>query len=219
MQPDEVKEGALSLGNNMFDPKIAPLGAEPQAGAPALPFSEFGPFRLFPAERRLARQGETIPLGGRALDILLLLVGNAGKVVRKQELMSQVWKGVSVDESGLRAQIASLRRVLGDGVDGVRYIINVAGQGYCFVHPLTIPGTPHPSSLADPDKRRGSPLPRRSTSMVDREDDTRAILELLARHRFVTIHGAGGIGKTTVALAVATQLLDAFQDQVCFLDL
>jgi predicted ATPase/DNA-binding winged helix-turn-helix (wHTH) protein len=195
------------------------LGAGPQAGAPAPPFSEFGPFRLFPAERRLVRQGETVPLGGRALDILLLLVRNAGKVVTKQELMTQVWKGVSVDESGLRAQIASLRRALGDGVDGVRYIINVAGQGYCFVHPMTGSGTPHPSLSADPDRSRVRPLPRRSTSMVDREDDTRAILELLARHRFVTVHGAGGIGKTTVALAVATQLLAPFREQVCFLDL
>lgn len=195
------------------------MGAGPQAGARALPYSEFGPFRLFPAERRLAKLGETIQLGGRALDVLLLLIGNAGKVVTKQELMTQVWKGVSVDESGLRAQIASLRRVLGDGEDGVRYIINVAGQGYCFVHPLTNPGTPDPLSPADSDRRRKSPLPQRSTSMVDREDDTRAILDLLARHRFVTIHGAGGIGKTTVALAVADRLLEAFQDQVCFLDL
>jgi DNA-binding winged helix-turn-helix (wHTH) protein len=218
MQPDEGKEGALSLGNDTSGSRAAPLGAGPQAGAPALPFFEFGPFRLFPAERRLAKQGETVPLGGRALDILLLLVGNAGKVVTKQELITQVWKGVSVDESGLRAQIASLRRALGDGMEGVRYVINVAGQGYCFVHPLTDPGTPHPSLHAYPDRSRGSPLPRRSTSMIDREDDTRAIRELLARHRFVTVHGAGGIGKTTVALAVATQLLDAFQERPCCMD-
>ncbi|HYF88034.1 ATP-binding protein [Azospirillum sp.] len=209
----------MSLGNFTSGSGAADLGAGPQGGGPAAPFSEFGPFRLFPTERRLTKQGETVPLGGRALDILLLLVRNAGKVVTKQELIAQVWKGVSIDESGLRAQVASLRRVLGDGVNGVRYIINVAGQGYCFVHPLTEPGTPHPSSPIDPIRRRGTPLPRRSTSMVDREEDTRAISELLARHRFVTIHGAGGIGKTTVALAVANQLLEGFQDQVCFLDL
>jgi len=185
---------------------------------PATECAEFGPFQLFPAERRLAREGETVPLGGRALDILILLVGSPGKVVTRQELMAQVWKGVAVDESGLRAHIASLRRALGDGTDGVRYIINVAGQGYCFVHPVTGLGTPHPASPESPVRNRGSPLPRRSTSMIDRKDDTNAITELLRRHRFVTIHGAGGIGKTTVALAVASELLDTFQEQVCFLD-
>jgi predicted ATPase/DNA-binding winged helix-turn-helix (wHTH) protein len=174
---------------------------------------------LFPAERRLAREGATVPLGGRAFDILILLVGNAGKVVTKQELMAQVWKGVSVDESGLRAQIASLRRALGDGTDGVRYIVNVAGQGYCFVHSLTAASTPHPLLPGGPNRNRRSSLPHRSTSMIDRDDDTNAITELLGRHRFVTVHGPGGIGKTTVALAVANRLLDTFREQVCFLDL
>jgi predicted ATPase/DNA-binding winged helix-turn-helix (wHTH) protein len=199
--------------------RAASSGAGQQARPPAPAFTEFGPFRLFPAERRLAREGATVRLGARALDILILLVGNAGKVVTKHELMAQVWRGVSVDESGLRAQIASLRKALEDGTDGVRYIVNVAGQGYCFVHPLTAPSTPHASSAVGPDRNRRSPLPRRSTSMIDRDDDTNAITELLERHRFVTVHGAGGIGKTTVALAVANRLLDTFREQVCFLDL
>jgi predicted ATPase/DNA-binding winged helix-turn-helix (wHTH) protein len=220
MQPDEGEEEALSLGSDMPGSRAAPSDAGQQAGPPAPASTEFGPFRLFPAERRLARAGATIPLGGRAFDILILLVGNAGKVVTKQELMAEVWKGVSVDESGLRAQIASLRKALGDGADGVRYIVNVAGQGYCFVHPLTAPGTPDPMLSGGPDSKNGrSSLPYRSISMIDRDDDTNAITELLGRHRFVTIHGAGGIGKTTVALAVAHRLLDTFREQVCFLDL
>jgi DNA-binding winged helix-turn-helix (wHTH) protein len=209
----------LSLGNDMPGSRAASSGAGQQARPLALAFTEFGPFRLFPDEQRLAKEGETVPLGARALDLLILLVGNTGKVVTKQELMAQVWRGVSADESGLRAQIVSLRKALGDGTDGVRYIVNVAGQGYCFVHPLTAPGTPPPSLAGGPDRNRRSPLPRRSTSMIDRDDDTNAITELLWRNHFVTVHGAGGTGKTTVALAVANRLLDTFREQVCFLDL
>ena len=108
----------MSLGNDMPGSRAASSGAGQQARPPAPAFTEFGPFRLFPAERRLAREGATVRLGARALDILILLVGNAGKVVTKHELIAQVWRGVSVDESGLRAQIASLRKALGDGTDG-----------------------------------------------------------------------------------------------------
>ena len=214
--PGKNTEGALGLGDNTAGSKAAPAHA---GGQVELPFTGFGPFRLYPAERRLDRDGETIPLGGRALDILILLVGNAGKVVAKQDLMQQVWQGTVVDESSLRTHIASLRKALGDGTDGVRYVINVAGQGYCFVHPLNISEPPHPSSSRRPGGGRGSPLPRRSTPIIDRKDDRSAVAELLRDHRFVTIHGSGGIGKTTVALAVANELRDTFQGQVCFLDL
>jgi predicted ATPase/DNA-binding winged helix-turn-helix (wHTH) protein len=203
----------------MPESRAAPPDAEQQAMPPEPPFTEFGPFRLFPAGRRLARQGETVPLGGRALDILIVLVRNAGKVVTKQELMAQIWQEVTVDEGSLRSHIAALRKALGDGKDGVRYIINVAGQGYCFVHSVTGLGRVGLALPGSPDQDRGSPLPRRSTSMVDREDDTNAITDLLRRHRFVTVHGAGGIGKTTVALVAANALLDTFGEQVCFLDL
>lgn len=151
----------MSLGDDMPGSRAAPSGAGNRAGPPAPAFTEFGPFRLFPAERRLARVGETVRLGGRALDILILLVGNAGKVVTKQELMAQVWKGLSIDESGLRAQIASLRRALGDGTDGARFIVNVAGQGYCFVHTFTDLGTPHPSLPGSPGRNFTNLLPRR----------------------------------------------------------
>ena len=206
----------MGLGDDTPGSRVAPAHLGRRAD---LSFTGFGPFRLYPAERRLDRDGETVPLGGRALDILILLVGNAGKVVAKQDLMQRVWQGTVVDESSLRTHIAALRKALGDGTDGVRYVVNVAGQGYCFVHPLNNPERPQPSSSGRPGCERGSPLPRRLTPIVDREDDRSTVAELLRDHRFVTIHGSGGIGKTTVALAVANELRDTFQGQVCFLDL
>src|SRR5580658_7135280 len=92
----------------------------------------FGQFRLFPAERRIERDGVPLRIGGRALDILIVLVGCAPEMVDKRDLMAKVWPNVTVDEGSLRFHVNGLRKVLGEsGKDG-RYIVNVAGRGYCF---------------------------------------------------------------------------------------
>src|SRR5271169_4411959 len=93
----------------------------------------FGPFSLFAAERLLKKAEEPIPLGGRALDILIALVERPGEVVTHEELRSSVWPDVTVEEANLRFQMAALRKALGDGRDGARYVSNVAGRGYCLV--------------------------------------------------------------------------------------
>jgi DNA-binding winged helix-turn-helix (wHTH) protein len=85
----------------------------------------FGPFSLFMAGRLLKRADEPIPLGGRALDVLIALTERDGEIVSFQELISIAWPNVTVDETNLRVQIAALRKALGDGVDGARYISNV----------------------------------------------------------------------------------------------
>src|ERR1700726_3103941 len=97
----------------------------------------FGPFSLLTAERLLKKADESIPLGGRALDILIALVERAGEVVTHRELISTVWPGVTVEDANLRAHIAALRKALGDGRDGARYVTNISGRGYCFVAPVT----------------------------------------------------------------------------------
>src|SRR5580700_12103395 len=97
----------------------------------------FGPFSLFAAERLLKRADEPLPLGDRALDILIALAERAGEVVTHKELISRVWPDVTVEEGNLRFQMATLRKALGDRRDGARYVSNVAGRGYCFVAPVT----------------------------------------------------------------------------------
>ena len=97
----------------------------------------FGAFGLFGAERLLKKADESIPLGGRALDILIALAERAGEVITHKELISVVWPDVTVEEANLRFQMAALRKALGDGRDGARYISNIAGRGYCFVAPVT----------------------------------------------------------------------------------
>ncbi len=170
---------------------------------------EFGTFRLLPAERLLLKGETPVQLGARALDILIALVERPGEVVTKQELLSRVWPDVMVEESSLRVHIAALRKALADGRDQSRYIVNVTGRGYTFVASISAP-TLARSHGAHPGLRERS---------IGREADIITIADLLAEHRFVTIHGAGGIGKTTLSLAVTHAQTHAFADGVCFVDL
>ncbi|TCL62897.1 winged helix-turn-helix domain-containing protein [Rhizobium sp. BK251] len=98
-------------------------------------FIEFGPFRLYPAERRLCRGDQPVMLDGRPLDILILLAENAGSLVTTQQFRDYVWKEINVSEGCLRVHIARIRKLLGEKVGGARYIVNVAGRGYCMVAP------------------------------------------------------------------------------------
>ena len=94
---------------------------------------QFGPFELSSRERALRRDGLALPLGGRALDILIYLAERPGEVIAKQELIDHVWPDVTVEEGSLRVHVAAIRKALGDGQLGNRYIANIKGRGYSFV--------------------------------------------------------------------------------------
>ena len=96
----------------------------------------FGLFQLFPRARVLYRCGAPVALGSRSLDILIALVERAGEVVSQRELIARAWRGLVVESGNLRVQMSYLRRCLGDGEQGARYIANVPGQGYSFVAPI-----------------------------------------------------------------------------------
>ena len=98
----------------------------------------FGPFSLCPRARVLCKAGNPVTVGSRALDILIALVDRAGEVVNHRELISRAWRGLVVDAGNLRVQVTYLRRSLGDGEHGARYIANVPGQGYSFVAPVSL---------------------------------------------------------------------------------
>lgn len=94
---------------------------------------QFGPFRLNLDQRVLTRGGETIPLTPKAVDILALLVMNAGRLVEKDELLREVWADTFVEDSNLTQNIFILRRALGDDRADPKYIDTVMGRGYRFV--------------------------------------------------------------------------------------
>jgi DNA-binding winged helix-turn-helix (wHTH) protein len=96
----------------------------------------FGPFRLCSQQRVLLRANTPVRLGSRALEILIALVDRPGEIVKKTDLIAQVWPDTIVEEGTLRVHIAKLRKALGDGQRGLRYVENVTGHGYRFVAPL-----------------------------------------------------------------------------------
>ena len=99
----------------------------------------FGSFSLWPARRLLMQDNQPLRIGSRALDILIALLERPGELVTKDELMSRVWPNTFVEPANLTVHIAALRRALGDGRDGNRFLINIPGRGYRFVAPVTLP--------------------------------------------------------------------------------
>lgn len=177
----------------------------------------FGPFRLSPAARLLERNGTPVHIGGRALDILIVLAERAGEVVGKRELLDRVWSDVIVDEGSLRFHLTALRKALGDGVSGARYVTNVPGRGYCLVAPLSQSFQQNSSQVNRPPDRPQT-LPARLARMVGRDDEIQSIVGALSAHRFVSVVGPGGIGKTTVATAIGHALSQEFGGHVSFAD-
>jgi Tol biopolymer transport system component/DNA-binding winged helix-turn-helix (wHTH) protein len=97
----------------------------------------FGPFSLDPEARVLQRNGEAVPIAGKTLDTLLMLVQNRGRLVDKDELLSRVWGGSVVEEANLTQAIFTVRKILGDSPKDHYYVATVAGRGYQFVAPVT----------------------------------------------------------------------------------
>jgi predicted ATPase/DNA-binding winged helix-turn-helix (wHTH) protein len=179
----------------------------------------FGPFRLFATERQLKKGDEPLQLSSRAFDMLTALVERAGEVVTQRELISLVWPDVTVVEANLRVHMLRLRKALGDGSNGARYIATVSGRGYCFVAPVTLSALQSMPSREVAVADRLQRLPPRLARMIGRDDTIRTLSARLMRARFVNIVGPGGIGKTTVAISVAHMLLDCFNGAVFFVDL
>jgi DNA-binding winged helix-turn-helix (wHTH) protein len=180
----------------------------------------FGIYRLIPAQRLLSRGEETVEIGSRALDILIALAEAAGEVVGQRELMARAWPNLVVGEGSLRVTVADLRKVLADGQNGTRYIANVTGRGYCLVAPVHRAAARSPVPLprqSPPSATHG--LPVRLARVVGRDNTVEALSRLLISRRFLSIVGAGGMGKTTVAISTAHALLGEFDNAVCFVDL
>lgn len=176
----------------------------------------FGPFRLYPERHLLLKDDKPVSIGARALEVLIALVEQAGELVTKDQLVARAWPNLIVEESNLRAQVAVLRKVLHEGRPEVHYIAAVPGRGYRFVAAILRSG----SSRADVrTERRNNNLPVRLTQLIGRAEIISALGSRLQRRRFVTIVGPGGIGKTTVAVAVAAETSASHGDGVWLFDL
>lgn len=178
----------------------------------------FGPYRIYPGQRLILEADRPLRLGRRSMDILLILLEHAGDVVSKQQLIARVWPKSVVEDTNLRVHMAALRKALGDGQTGQRYIVTVAQRGYSFVAPFSLESIEHsPEGVST--EPRGHNLPVRRTRMIGRQALVDSVMTQLARQRFITLVGPGGIGKTTVALRVAEQLIGHYRDGIRLLDL
>jgi predicted ATPase/DNA-binding winged helix-turn-helix (wHTH) protein len=178
---------------------------------------QFGPFELSSRERVLRREGVVLPLGGRALDILIYLAERPGEVIAKQELIDHVWPDVTVEEGSIRVHVAAIRKALDDGQFGNRYIANVKGRGYSFVGTI-VPLAGKMESGKDGSEHQ-SRLPARPIMMIGRDAMLGEVRNDLREERFVTLLGPGGIGKTTIAMAVGHAVAEEFGGEVYFVDL
>src|SRR5258708_2507713 len=177
----------------------------------------FGPFCLSASERVLEKDGVPVRIGSRALDILIALVERPTEVVTKKELFARVWPDLVVDEGNLRYHVSALRKALGEGRSGGRYVANVSGRGYCFVAPISRAANP-PVLLSNSLAHSPVGLPPNPTGMVGRDEAVQLISEELIARRFLTVVGPGGIGKTTVANAVSRIMLADFDGAVHYVD-
>jgi non-specific serine/threonine protein kinase len=166
----------------------------------------FGLFELQPDERRLLNSGRPVHLGPHAFDVLIVLVEQAGRLVRKDELLERVWPRVVVEENTLQAHISALRKILGPDS-----IATISGRGYRF--------TPEVNKVAQ--HAASSPkhnLPHHC-SFIGRETEVAALIQLLGRTRLLTLIGAGGCGKTRLATTVAAEMWQLHSDGAWFVEL
>lgn len=202
------------------------MRTDTSGGLPAL---AFGRFVLDRASKQLLEDGKVLRLGGRAFDLLCALAERSGEVLSRAELEARVWPHTVVEETSLRVHVSALRKALGDGVAGARYIANVPGRGYSFVVPVAVVDALMPASARppvaearvapSPPARRLNNLPARLSHAIGRSSITLTLGNRLATQRLVSIVAPGGMGKTTVALAVAESQLERFPDGVWFVDL
>lgn len=177
----------------------------------------FGPYAFHLRQRLILDGDRPLRMGGRALDILQVLVERAGRVVRKEQLIALVWPTSVVEEINLRVHIAALRRALGDGENGQRYIVNVPQCGYSFIAPVRCDSAAQVvfEGLQTPQHN----LPARLTSVTGRDSLVGGLVRQMPLCRLMTLTGAAGVGKSTVALRVAELLLQYYRDGVWQIDL
>jgi predicted ATPase/DNA-binding winged helix-turn-helix (wHTH) protein len=178
----------------------------------------FGEFRLLPEERRLLEAGRPVRISSRALDILTVLVDRAGELVSKNQLIAHTWPNTKVEENNLRVHIGALRKLLGESPTGVSNIATVPGRGYSFVAPVERESV-QPLLATVSSSTTTHPLPAPLTRMIGRAETLVILLSRMRKQRLVTIVGPGGMGKTTIALAMAERLSRSLEHHASFVDL
>ena len=172
----------------------------------------FDGFVVLPTERRLLVKGEPAKIGARAFDLLLTLIAARDRVVGKDELLERVWPGLVVEENNLSVHVSQLRKLC-----GLRAIATVPGRGYQFTAASVDAGQSRrradlgheremASSAPEPQVGLRGNVPAALQPLIGRELELTELQQMLQAHRWVTVTGAGGMGKTRLAEAAGQGL-------------
>jgi DNA-binding winged helix-turn-helix (wHTH) protein len=129
-------------------------------------------------QRQLLEDGKPLRLGSRAFDILITLLERPGELVTKAELMARAWPETFVEEDNLKVQVAALRKALGDGNVGNRYIATIPGRGYAFAAPAVRSAEVSPAVPPVASRRRPHKVPAQLTRLIGRADVARKLATL-----------------------------------------
>ena len=169
--------------------------------------------------RELRYDNVTIPIGSRAFEILETLVGSAGLLVTKDDLIASVWSGLSVEDNTLQVHISAVRKALGEDRNLLK---TVSGRGYTLAGAWRSGHLDHPvvAPIAIPaDATFSSNLPSLRAPLIGREDSLSQLADVLSAYRAVTLVGPGGIGKTKLAIELARSATSSFNDSIALVEL
>ena len=169
--------GLTSIGPFLSDSQANQRAPRNEARISALGTTAimFGGFCLLPTQRLLLEADQPVHVGSRALDILIILIEHHGELVTKKDLMARVWPGVTVVEANLAVHISALRRALRDGQAGNRYLVNIPGQGYRFVAPISITEELPPASSWVPAIEQDFDIRDMLTRLIGSADEVRRL--------------------------------------------
>lgn len=175
---------------------------------------DLGPLRLDVDAALLSHAGTSLPLGPRAVAVLAMLVRHAPEMVAKADILDAAWRDAVVEESNLAVQISAIRRALKAVPGAAKWIETVPWRGYRFVGPVTsADAAPASSRVAHTNLRAAT------TSFIGREREQDEIARELRAARVLTIVGAGGSGKTRLAVELAARQAEAYPDGIWFIGL
>ncbi|MEA2962103.1 MAG: hypothetical protein QOI46_2201 [Alphaproteobacteria bacterium] len=165
--------------------------------------------------RELRSRGIPVPLGGRAFEIVTVLVQSATELVTKDHMMERVWPGAIVGEGTLHVHISAVRKALGPDRAMLK---TVSGRGYRLLGSWTpqqreataapVYSPPTRTSAAPP----ANNFPPLITRLIGRAAAAPFVRDLVSAYRVVTLTGPGGIGKTSLAIKAVRYLLPDFED-------
>jgi len=169
----------------------------------------FGRFLLDTRRRELVADGVSVPIGGRAFDVLVTLIEAHGRLVTKDELMSRVWPETVVEENTLQFQISTLRKALGPDRD---FIKTICGRGYRFIAEVSTLPDPDAASLAHRhDFPSFSIPPEPASDLTGPQAILAGLADLVVTHRLAALAG-GGFDRTQLGRELGQRLLAEFTD-------